>query len=611
MERSQLIREGKITCKLCVFLDTIMNSKFPQGSPLRGEGIKIGALLDVDSMGLETGRDVLRLFSNSFEYNLEFCIDQKDAKGLLGEVFRGRTLKDTQRDGSEQESGVQTIRDWIDTCRNHEACRENYASTYPTRLIDVGSNIEGIARLIDTDEISRSREKYVFLSFQWGRSDFFMNTQENLHHLQSGVPWECFAKVHQEAMSICRQLGYRYIWIDALCIIQGVQGDFHVEGTRMGGYIESADLVFAAANESALSPLIQHRIPGNSLSLPAHLEVPDANNSLDQHHFTLQLREPKQDAARAVQTGVLHQAWRVIEVLLARRIVIFDANQLFWSCCDTLSSEGSSFPLPPIFETIPAFKNRLRHTRGPLDYKRNEIFRCWYSMVEMNSRGKLRREGDRLVSIAFVMQSLFDILKYDCIDIEYWAGIWNQDRLRGLLWISQTPSTSTWRADEVKDPSWSWASNGAPVSYSLSPGLTNIEPSSNLLETQGFQVPCLLHISALSRGVSDDCPVPDKWDYFFDAVPTNTEEVEKKNGKGSKKKKLQDDKNAMEEFRGITFLLVAPWTFRLSSSPSDSRWAGLIAKDQNDGTWVRRGVFLGPLCNEELNGWEKKDFKLV
>jgi hypothetical protein len=564
-------------------------------------------------MGLETGRDVLRLYTTNFDYNLEFCIDTKHDNEPPGHLFQGRIHLLADDNEPSDNHKPQQMRNWVDTCITHKGCAKNHDGIYPTRLMDVGSRPGDLPRLVNTASELIDKEKYVFLSFRWGSAHFFMATSENFDRLRKGVPLHEFGELHQEAMSICRELGYRYIWIDALCIVHGPDSDLALEGSRIGGYIESADLVFIATNASMGEKLIQTRNPENLVSISAHV-VGKSNESGTP--FTLYLREPGQDAATVVRSQVLDRAWRFMEVLLARRMVIFHSNQLFWSCCENLRSEGSNFALPPLFETIPSFKHRLRQNSASTSYIRNEAFRYWHYLVELNSRGKLVHEIDRLPSVEFVMRSLYIILERENPDIEYWAGLWNQDLLRGLLWTSVKP----YRVLSVRDqpqssfPSWSWAHNNAPVSYSLASGLKNQGPGYGMLKDLGSalktkeveepnigivkQSPHLLYVSALSRDISNQSPVIGQCDYLFDAAEINNRDQ-------------RYDKDQGHNFDGLTMLIVAPWTFQPSFTDSNSRWAGLLAKKQSNGIYVRRGVFLGPLCTEDMGGWERRELHIA
>lgn len=298
-------------------------------------------------------------------------------------------------------------------------------------------------------------------------------------------------------------------------------------------------------------------------------------------------------------------------MFLARHIVLFDSNQIFWSCCETLKSESSVYALPPLIETVPNLRHELNPNRTSPKHRESEVYRYWLSVVETNTHGILRREIDRLDSVKSIVSALLSMLRADVPDLEYHVGLWNKDMLRGLLWTSSS-SVKTKRTLDINHPglvpSWSWASNGAPVSYCFAPGLKNIEAKANLLKVisvDEFQ-PYLLCVSALSKEVSNGTIGIDGFDFFFDAVDEST---------------LPDDIYKDEErsmnagvFYGVsclTLILVAPWTFRPSLKVLDSRWAGLMLERRNNSTFTRKGAFLGATCDKALDGWERKELRII
>jgi hypothetical protein len=50
-----------------------------------------------------------------------------------------------------------------------------------------------------------------------------------------------------DATVITRKLGYEYLWIDSLCIIQDSADDWEAEGQNMGNIYMNASLTIAAA----------------------------------------------------------------------------------------------------------------------------------------------------------------------------------------------------------------------------------------------------------------------------------------------------------------------------------------------------------------------------
>lgn len=76
-KKVELIASGQLTCKLCVFLEDMIQSKLSSIDSSHLEKTKVRARLDEDSRGLEIGRDILIISLPGSEIELEFCIDIK------------------------------------------------------------------------------------------------------------------------------------------------------------------------------------------------------------------------------------------------------------------------------------------------------------------------------------------------------------------------------------------------------------------------------------------------------------------------------------------------------------------------------------------------------
>ncbi|KAF2191353.1 heterokaryon incompatibility, partial [Zopfia rhizophila CBS 207.26] len=69
---------------------------------------------------------------------------------------------------------------------------------------------------------------------------------ENLSELKQNIPISRFPLTFQPAFEVTVQLGFNYIWIDSLCILQDSLADWAAEADRMGHVYENACLNIAA-----------------------------------------------------------------------------------------------------------------------------------------------------------------------------------------------------------------------------------------------------------------------------------------------------------------------------------------------------------------------------
>jgi len=149
---------------------------------------------------------------------------------------------------------VDQVHRWIQECNdNHEACASiaKQEQSMPTRVIDVGlkkraqTGSPPSIRLLETGDL---QGQYVILSYCWGKSQTVTTTTATLNSRKHNIHFDILPKTLQDAISLTRQLGISYIWIDALCIIQDDKSDWQREAAKMGQYYSKAYLTIAASN---------------------------------------------------------------------------------------------------------------------------------------------------------------------------------------------------------------------------------------------------------------------------------------------------------------------------------------------------------------------------
>jgi len=116
---------------------------------------------------------------------------------------------------------------WISKCKDHEESTgleqrttSRNSATYNIILVDVHE-----MRLVHCDLLPRnSGQRYLALSYVWGTANFFKTMTDNLEALMMPGGLENTSsplpKTFTDAMRLVKLLGERYIWIDALCIVQ-------------------------------------------------------------------------------------------------------------------------------------------------------------------------------------------------------------------------------------------------------------------------------------------------------------------------------------------------------------------------------------------------------
>lgn len=116
------------------------------------------------------------------------------------------------------EQNITLLESWIQGClKNHPKCQAEDVPLLPKRVIDIGTSP---ADEITLHETNSHRAFYTALSHQWGKSQLLTTTSTTLSSRKSQIPWHSLSLTFQDAITLTRLLGVRYLWIDSLCIIQ-------------------------------------------------------------------------------------------------------------------------------------------------------------------------------------------------------------------------------------------------------------------------------------------------------------------------------------------------------------------------------------------------------
>ncbi|KAI0880123.1 HET-domain-containing protein [Annulohypoxylon maeteangense] len=143
---------------------------------------------------------------------------------------------------------------WLDECLESHGgrCAANESSKLPTRVVDVGCG-DDFAQLKLTEPNGQSG-KYAALSYCWGKTPFFKLTSTNKESLMKSIPFEQLPQTIQDVIRFTKMLGIRYLWVDCLCIIQGVdeeaREDWLKESQQMMTVFGEAFLTISASGSA-------------------------------------------------------------------------------------------------------------------------------------------------------------------------------------------------------------------------------------------------------------------------------------------------------------------------------------------------------------------------
>ncbi|KAF2164918.1 hypothetical protein M409DRAFT_56272 [Zasmidium cellare ATCC 36951] len=596
----QMTSQGCTLCK--AVYGSLGNGIWPVDEALP---VHVQVMLDTDSP-LKKGKDVIRYSVAGLpDVDFKLCINPaNDAMGTgnpsAAKIFRGRVV---------QLDPFETVTKWLEDCRarHRNNCRSLLDSSQPRpwRLIDLGT-ADGNVRICDASNQDPQDLRYVFLSFQYGNASGFVRLlQSNKDELYQGIRTTDLPRLWQDAITMCRAAGYRYLFIDALCIIQDSRRDISFHATELGRYVMFADTVFVAT--MALS---DHLWPTN---VNEQNDICSFDTCIEDRHeapFKVHVRKPLSTADAVMRDKVLSRAWRLQEVLLHRRVVLFGEDQIYWYCSNGLTSQSDAQFTTAPWTTVGDIMRRQILLRPvlPSDLMEQRMLRYWYYLIETSTAGELTFAVDRLPVIAAVVDFLQKTGDLTVMDIR--SGIGSDDVFTGLLWIRK-PIVST-RQPPVDipptGPTWSWTSITGAVSYGLAPGLQACRTPSKYLEEM-LQVEEMHVVTADDAGAMNAIAKRAGPGTFLRvSCLALRAEHESENDWGDFPCFL--DCSAKDEEEEVWFVLVAPWVY---NPQGDARWAGLVLvrEDVTEGVgarFVRRGVFLGPECDEDLGRWKRREF---
>lgn len=137
------------------------------------------------------------------------------------------------------EENFTIAKDWIRDCseqHDNEMCPPIVPNDLPTRLVDVGV-ADGSEDPKLVVPLNGQKGEYLALSHCWGPStvkERLLTKEATLKTRMKSIPISSMPANFHDATIITRRLGYRYLWIDSLCIIQDSKSDWETESSNMG-----------------------------------------------------------------------------------------------------------------------------------------------------------------------------------------------------------------------------------------------------------------------------------------------------------------------------------------------------------------------------------------
>jgi hypothetical protein len=148
-------------------------------------------------------------------------------------------------------SCMELAKGWLDNCRGHHNCqaerRLTTSSTNPTRVLYVERTSGGLLKArLHYPSMTKVLD-YLTLSHVWGTRKFVVLTKENHDAFLKGIVITDLSKNFQDALHVTTELGFSFLWIDSLCIIQDDPEDWVTESKHMAQIYKNAVCNICAA----------------------------------------------------------------------------------------------------------------------------------------------------------------------------------------------------------------------------------------------------------------------------------------------------------------------------------------------------------------------------
>lgn len=378
------------------------------------------------------------------------------------------------------------LRAWMGECEYHHAqCRRAFDGTYlaiadvadlPTRVIHITSepNPQGshciFAKLLVT---KGQKGRYLTLSHRWNKHGQQLRAlKENIGDLERTIP-NNMSRTLLHAIHMTRALGFEYLWVDTVCIIQDDKEDRTREIRKMADIFENATCMLAAVDtvhpDGSDSGLFQRSIPGpppvliNMPCGPAYEETegePGMTKTVEPWTDVIGLKIANPGGRYIVDRSEWRtRAWITQERMLSRRTIYFTKYKTFWDCRQACWEEDRP-PLPDALahRNLSQQFHRLPDEHTNLE-EQTKAWSEWNSIMGDYSRCLLTHEEDKEDAVAALWQR-FQRRTGFAINRGIPLRVRDQPTSRGLLWITEQALK---RYRRFSAPTWSWLCVNGPV----------------------------------------------------------------------------------------------------------------------------------------------------
>jgi hypothetical protein len=283
------------------------------------------------------------------------------------------------------------------------------------------------------------------------------------------IPQERLPKNFFDAILVTVHLGFEFLWIDSLCIIQDSKTDWQQESVNMGRIYRHSQCTIAAVDaQDSHEGLFRERNELESTFCQLLGSQQGSHNLLW-----------AQQSHQLGQRPLYQRAWVMQEQCLSRRILEFGNNQISWECISGSTWERGDPSLENTELRRINFLNLNRQAErmltimddqepiGNFNALPHDFFfkysghwiQDWWDLVEQYTERDLTYVTDRAAAISGIIDLISEARR-----VPFVYGTWIPYLVSDLLWCVSVPAEGR---VAIEYPSWSWFSVNTGIKYKL------------------------------------------------------------------------------------------------------------------------------------------------
>ena len=290
---------------------------------------------------------------------------------------------------------------------------------------------------------------------QWGDHDGNAITKlATLPAFRDQLPLDRLSRTVREAIELVRRLGFRYLWVDALCIVQDDKDDWDRESRRMTSVYENAlaTVVALGADHAGEGLFLSGNEPPPTSPLRTAVLPCVRSKGRVVGYVSLQVFPPEEQGLAEddhFRSRWASRGWVLQERVLSRRMVYFGRWQVSGTCGQEVWYEDgiryalsnstvlNKYHLQDFFRDLRTTSRLSRFL--PRQWKAWDIlsFRThtlppetlWERVLSDYNTCELSVPSDKLIAIEGLATAFANVS-----GMTYFAGIWLEEAWAGLAW---------------------------------------------------------------------------------------------------------------------------------------------------------------------------------